>query len=80
MYINRMAVYAPKLTHVLSMFLTRSSITFATEYDRCKVYGTQHKPMQILNQSTTQKMEDLTETFNEQDEEYVRVIIMGPMW
>lgn len=68
------------MIRVFSAFLTHSPVALVTEYDRYKVDINQLKTIQIPNQQNTQKMEDLTESFNEKDEEYVRVIIMGPMW
>jgi hypothetical protein len=80
MNMNRMAFYSPKMIRVFSAFLTHSPVALVTEYDRYKVDINQLKTIQIPNQQNTQKIEDLTESFNEKDEEYVRVIIMGPMW
>ena len=84
MYMNRMAFFTPHMKRVFLASLARWPAPLATEHDRYELDATHFKNVAVGVQKDTLKEEphgkELIRTFNETDEEHIRLIVMGQMW
>jgi hypothetical protein len=84
MYLGRMAFHTHEMKRVLSAFRTRGPAVLASEQNRYELDATQLKTVVVGIQKDTLKEEphgkELIGTFNETDEEHIRLIVMGQMW